>query len=325
MTTVQESVDVAADSVELVEASRPRRRFHWLRPRRKPRPPVRAAKPLGPGWATVTFAVLALGLLAVWVLLYAFVLSGVLELRDQTVLYAQLRQELSEATAPLGGGIQAGSPVFLINAPSAAMRNVVVVEGTTSGDLTSGPGHRSDSVLPGQAGVSVLMGRSVTFGGPFARIDQMQPGDQITVVTGQGEFTYSVDRVRHPGDPLPAPLSAGQSRLVLVSSSGSGWRTGWAPQQTVYVDSSLVKGGIQPAPGGGPTGLTPAEQAMQGDTSDLVVLVLWLQLMIAVAVLTVWGRFRWGRLQIWLISVPLMAACLWGATRIAFELLPNLI
>ena len=133
------------------------------------------------------------------------------------------------------------------------------------------------------------MGRSVTFGAPFARIDQMQPGATITVVTGQGEFTYAVDRVRYPGDPLPAPLAAGQSRLVLVSSSGSGWRTGWAPQQTVYVDASLVKGAVQPAPGGRPVGLTPAEQAMQGDTSDLVVLVLWLQLMIAVAVLTVWG------------------------------------
>ena len=89
----------------------------------------------------MTFAVLALGLLAVWVLSYAFVLSGVQELRDQTVLYSQLRQQLSEATAPLGGSIQPGSPVFLLNAPSAALRNVVVVEGTTSADLTSGPGH----------------------------------------------------------------------------------------------------------------------------------------------------------------------------------------
>ncbi len=325
MTTVQESADVDSDQVELVGEPEIRRRRWWPVRRRRPEPWPRQREPLGPGWATVSFACLGVGLLAVWVLLYAFVLSGVLELRNQTVLYAQLRQELAEATAPLGDHITPGAPVFIVNAPAAGMRNVVVVEGTTSAELTAGPGHRADTVLPGQAGVCVVMGRSVTFGAPFARIERFRAGDTVTVVTGQGEFTYAVDRVRHPGDPLPPALTAGQSRLVLVSSAGSGWRNGWAPQQTVYVDASLVKGGIQPAPGGRPAAVPVSAQAMQADTDDLVVLVLWLQLMIAVAAFTVWGRVRWGRLQIWLISVPLMAACLWGASRVALELLPNLI
>ena len=35
------------------------------------------------------------------------------------------------------------------------------MEGTSSGTLMSGPGHRRDTPFPGQAGVSVIVGRPV--------------------------------------------------------------------------------------------------------------------------------------------------------------------
>ncbi|MFD1273890.1 sortase domain-bontaining protein [Streptomyces kaempferi] len=60
-----------------------------------------------------------------------------------------------------------GTPVALIDIPAAHLHQVVL-EGTDSGVLTDGPGHRRDTPLPGQSGTSVLMGRAAAYGGPSA-------------------------------------------------------------------------------------------------------------------------------------------------------------
>jgi sortase A len=274
--------------------------------------------------AVVRWALLSVSLLAVWVLLFAFVLSGLQESRSQATYYATLREGLAGETAPIGAPIEQGSPVFLMTAPKGGLDKTVVVEGTSSSNLTAGPGHLASTVLPGQPGVSVVFGRSVTFGAPFKDITRMKPGDTITVTTGQGTFSYTVDRVRHPGDPLPPPLTQGASRLTLVTAAGAGWRTGWAPSGSVFVDATM-HGQTQPVPPGRPAGVPESQDPMQGDTSSLVVLVLWLQLVILVGAFAGWGRSRWGTWQTWLIAAPVMLAALWGATQSAFVLLPNLI
>jgi sortase A len=287
---------------------------------RRPGPPV----PESMTTAVVVRASLVFSLLSLWVLAYGFAFSGIQEGRNQAVLYSKLRQELAAATAPLGGPITAGTPVLLLDARSAGIRNVVVVEGTSSTDLTNGPGHVTTTPLPGQPGISVLMARSVTFGAPFRYIPGMRHGDLIHVTTGQGEFVYRVDDVRVAGD-KQAPFVSGQSRLTLVTATGSGWRNGWAPQVTVFVDATLVTGTIQGYPPGRPTALPNADRPMQGDHSALVPLVLWSQGLLLTSVGIVVGRARWGRWQTWLLAVPMVLACLWGATQSAVALLPNLI
>ena len=169
----------------------------WRRPRALARTVLLAAP-----------AVLAV--LAVWFLLYGFVLSGVEQHVMQSRLYDEFRLELASETAPLAEPVQPGSPVAMINAPAAGIDNLIVVEGTTSRLLTSGPGHLSDTPLPGQAGTSVILGRSVTFGGPFGRITQMTPGDLVTVTTGEGVFRYRVDDILGPGSPPPPALGSGR-------------------------------------------------------------------------------------------------------------------
>ncbi|NHA00350.1 hypothetical protein G5V59_10155 [Nocardioides sp. W3-2-3] len=52
----------------------------------------------------------------------------------------------------------------------------VVVEGTAPGDLFAGPGHLRSTVLPGQAGTSLVYGRAATYGGPFGRLDEPARG-----------------------------------------------------------------------------------------------------------------------------------------------------
>jgi sortase A len=317
-----------ADSV--TRGSRLRlRRPRDPRPQREPLPPLSA-----PSAIALRVAV-SVAVIALWVVGFAMGPSAVQEQRAQQKLYAQFREALTPSKgAAIGGDIKPGTPVSLMSAPAIGLHDVMVVEGTTSGDLRDGPGHRRDTPLPGQVGVSVLMGRSVTYGAPFRTIANLSPGDELIFRTGQGKFTYRVMDVRRAGDPLPVQLAVGGSRVVLVTSEGSGWQRGWAPDHVVYVDAQLAQSdtgtgktgtAAVPAPTGRPSIVPPAEQAMQGDLSALLPLVLWLQALVLVAIAYAWGRGRWGTWQIWLVSVPVLVAVVWGATDVAMELLPNLL
>jgi sortase A len=275
-------------------------------------PPVRAA----------VAALLTVSVLALWVMLYALVFSRMEADRDSSVLYAQLRENLSGATTPIGGVIKPGTPIALLDAPRAGLRDQVIVEGTAPSDLRAGPGHLRTSPLPGQPGVSVLFGRSLTFGGPFARVTALHPGDRLRVTTGQGSFVYVVDGVRHPGDPTPSLLAAGSSRLMLETTTGSAF----GGPQTVFVDATIADAKtVVSAPPGRPTSVPRGELAMHGDSSAIVPLVLWLQGLVLVALGVVWARVRWGLWQAWIVGFPLGTAALWGASSTALLLTPNLV
>jgi sortase A len=276
--------------------------------------------------AAATFgASVSLTVLTLWFVFHAFVLTPLQEHGSQARLYAEFREELADATAPLGGRIKPGAPVALLDGHIRGLRDLVVVEGTTSKELTLGPGHLRDTPLPGQPGVSVLFGRSVTYGAPFRDIDQLRPGDTITVTTGQGVFTYRVDRLRGPGDPTPPNFPANESHLTLVTSAGVGWRSGWAPSRTIYLDASLTGGTALPAPPGRPANVTKSSLAMRGDTGLLLLIGLWLGPLLIVGAGLGWAWRRWGTAQTWLVGLPIALAVLWGAGGAIVQHLPNLI
>jgi sortase A len=294
------------------------RRLRSHRPRLAPRQPFTAAGRIA-AWVA-----LAVSVVAVWTVVYALVLSSLQQHRSNAVLYDDLRENLSAATTPIGGVIRPGTPIALINVPELGLRNSVVVEGTSADELKLGPGHRRDTPLPGQPGVSVIFGRSVTYGAPFAQASKLKAGDQITVTTGQGKFSYRVSDVRGAGDPLPPRLPVGGSRVILESSVTAGWQQGFTPARTVYVDATLV-GKTQPAPSGRLGSIPKSEREMRGDPSVLIALVFWLQALVLVAVALVWGRERWGAWQSWIVGVPLLTAVAWGTSSTALALLPNLV
>jgi sortase A len=283
------------------------------------------AQPAPSATSTVVVTALAmLSLTAVWLLIYAVGLSGLQERSAQHRLYASIRYSLSQEVTPFGGAIKPGTPVAVLNAPQAGISREVVVEGTTSGALRDGPGHQQNTAFPGQAGVSVLMGRSVTFGAPFRHVASLRAGDTITVTTGQGVFRYVVTDSRGNGDPLPPTLSATASRLTLVTSRGTGWRSGWAPSSPVFVDATMT-GHVQPAPSGRPVTISAASTEMHSDTGGLVALVLWLQALLLIAAGIVWARIRWGRWQTWIAGAPALLAVVWLISSEALRLLPNLV
>jgi sortase A len=311
--------DLIDDAPSTVQEPVPKRKRR--RARRTRRGPLRSSSNV----SAILWTLAALSGLAVWALLHAFVLTSLEERGSQKRLYAQFREQLGNATAPQGGSIKPGSPVALVDAGIDGLRRLVVIEGTTAGQLTRGPGHLSDTPLPGQPGVSVIFGRSVTYGAPFRSLSRMQAGETITVTTGQGVFEYRVDRVRRPGDLLPPPLPANGSGLMLVTSAADGWRSGWAPDHMIYLDATLTGGEVKPAPTHRPTAVSKSALAMQGETGVLVLVVFWLQGVLLVSVGLAWARIRWGRWQTLVTGLPLALAVLWGASGAAVRLLPNLI
>ncbi len=66
----------------------------------------------------------------------------------------------------------------------------IVVEGVSLDDLKKGPGHYPETPLPGQEGNAAIAGHRTTYGAPFNRLDELEPGDEIFVQTIQGEFRY---------------------------------------------------------------------------------------------------------------------------------------
>ena len=280
--------------------------------------------PMSPGRGIATWVLATISLLALWFVVYAVLLTPFQENHQQVTLYSQIRQSLAQQTAPLGGEIHPGTPVALITARSLGVVDNVVVEGTTSGDLMSGPGHKRDTVLPGQTGVSVVYGRAGLFGGPFGGLSGAKAGDQISAITGQGVFTYVVTAVRHAGDAFPPPLPPGGSRLTLVSADSHGRFGALHPEGVLYVDA-ILKGQSQPYPAGKPAAVPKSEQAMQGDPNAFLPLALALPMLIGAVIFAVWARNRWGGWQTWLVGVPLVLAALWAVSQAAVQLLPNLL
>ena len=284
--------------------------------------PVRPP-PLGTAGVLALWSCGALSALCLWLVLSALVLGSVQYHADQGRLYDTFREQLANSTAPLGP-TTTGAPVALLGSYLGGPDGVVVVEGTSSAQTQQGPGHRRDSVLPGQPGVCVLFGRATTYGGPFGAITRLQPGDRVTTTTGQGEFVYRIDDVRRRGDPLPLPLAPGAGRLTLATVEGASWSNGFTAKNVVFVDATL-QGKSQLPDAAYPSTIPASEQLMAGDSSSILPLMLWIQLLFVVACALGWAQVRWGRWQSWLVGVPVLLAVLWSASTTAAQLLPNLL
>ncbi|MDQ1203952.1 sortase [Microbacterium sp. SORGH_AS_0862] len=298
---------------------------------RPPRPPRRAPRAARPP-LTLPQAIARGILVMVASLIVAFLTTLVLVGNvsyhaAQQQLTDRFRGELAGGTAPVSEGdyldvlLPDGAPVAIIDIPQIGLYDTVV-EGTSSGVLMSGPGHRRDSVLPGQRGVSVLMGRALAYGGPFGGLSRLAPGDRFSVTTGQGAHTFEVMGTRYAGDPAPSNPRPGESRLILMTARGGPL----TPVGVQYLDAVMV-GESQPAGVRQTTRLTlPVQDApLATDTRTVWALIFSLQLLVAGEIGAVWSLRRFGWRKSWVVFFPLLVlASLLTATQVAF-LLPNLI
>ena len=93
----------------------------------------------------------------------------------------------------------------------------VVVKGTDTSDLESGPGIYSETNFPGIAGTTAIAGHRTTYLAPFRDINELSPGNHILLDMPYAHFTYTVigQRVVLPTDVSAAVANVGYTRLVL--------------------------------------------------------------------------------------------------------------
>ncbi|MFJ2648467.1 sortase [Streptomyces sp. NPDC087420] len=293
-------------------------------PPQPPEPAAPARPPAKPGLALLGAILSVLAAVLLGFVASLTVVGHLQHARDQEVAYDELRKQLALGTAPVGQRtydnkpLAMGAPVALLRIPVLGLREVVA-EGTTSGVLMSGPGHRRDSVLPGQAGTSLIMGRQWGYGSPFVRLDRLPTGAVVEVTTGQGKAVYRVTGVRRPGDPLPPAIGAGEGRLTLITATGDAY----TPSGLLRVDAELTSP-VQPAPPRSGR-IDAAEEALAGEGGAWLAVFLWSQVLLAAALLTVWAHRTWGRWQTWICAVPVLAATGLSVASAATRLLPNLL
>ena len=124
-------------------------------------------------------------------LMFNQILGPLVHDRAATALEQRLASDLVNGVAPVSNPIALGVPIGLIEVPNRDVR-AVVVEGSKAEQLAQASGHLIGSALPGQPGVSAILGRSQTYGAEFKNLDQLIVGDEVVVTTGQGVHTYEV-------------------------------------------------------------------------------------------------------------------------------------
>ncbi len=298
------------------------------------RPPARATKVAPPRlprpgddlWTVVSTAGTMVAIVCLWVAGQMLFLSSFAENRSQELLYREFRVAIAgdpNIVPPIGPTEPVGSPVALLRIPELGLSQVVV-EGTASGDTLAGPGHLRNTVLPGQAGTSVVFGRAATYGAPFRDLGELEVGDTIDVVMAQGEVNdFTVVNVRRAGDPYSQPLPAGGARLILATAEGSGPLAALSPGSVLYVDADAPKGFIPPS--GLPRTVPDPEQIMHSDHGAFPLLALHLALLLAATLGVVVARQRWSARLVWIVAAPVAVALAWSTTDVVMRLLPNVV
>jgi sortase A len=110
---------------------------------------------------------------------------------------------------------QTGDPIGRIAIPAIGA-DFVVVQGTDTASLRTGPGHYPSTTFPGLPGTVAIAGHRTTYLAPFRRVDDLKRDDQIVLTMPYGRFTYRVQRTQIVDpDALWVTSNVGYQRLVL--------------------------------------------------------------------------------------------------------------
>ncbi len=258
------------------------------------------------------------------------------DLRDELRPALRAREQADTPTLPGTTPPTTAPPTTPVRGDAVAILRIprigvdkAVVEGVSRADLREGPGHYPGTPLPGQPGNAAIAGHRTTYGAPFYRLDQLSPGDVITVTTPQGEFRYIVEgkEVVRPsqGEALDPTLD---NRLTLTTCHPR-----FSASKRLVVTATLQS---RPAPApppdpaaaapGGPGGegeLAAGEDpGLEGDSSALAPAILWGAIAATVAGIT-WGLGRaWRRWPAYLLGVPAFLAVLFVCFEYVGRLLP---
>ena len=123
----------------------------------------------------------------------------------------------SDTLAPAPPAPEGGEPVARIVIPKIGV-DKIVIEGVSVADLKKAPGHYPGTSLPGLPGNAAIAGHRTTYGAPFYRLDELEPGDEIIATTTYGEFRYEVaeTKIVRPSQ-VEVLEKSGPDRLTLTT------------------------------------------------------------------------------------------------------------
>ena len=123
------------------------------------------------------------------------------------------------------GEVKVGDPLTQLEIPKLGV-DVIVVEGTSLAALRAGAGHYPETPLPGEKGNVAIAGHRTTYGKPFNRLDELEPGDKVILTTPIGRHVYEITQrpwVVDPSDWSPVmEYAKGGSFLTLTSCHPEG-------------------------------------------------------------------------------------------------------
>src|SRR5277367_6077592 len=101
------------------------------------------------------------------------------------------RNRVAYLAARLQHAASNGSPIGRIVIPAIGA-SFVMVDGTDTSDLESGPGFYTATTFPGIDGTTLIAGHRTTYLAPFRHIDSLHSGEQIQLRMPYADFTYTV-------------------------------------------------------------------------------------------------------------------------------------
>jgi LPXTG-site transpeptidase (sortase) family protein len=223
--------------------------------------------------------------------------------RAATALEQRLASDLVNGVAPVSNPIAVGVPIGLIEVPNRDVR-AVVVEGSQSKQLARAAGHLIGSALPGQPGVSAILGRSKTYGAEFKNLDQLIVGDEVVVTTGQGVHSYEVIDITVRSARDTAAFQGEGHMLILATVVDSSDR---------LVVRATLTSPVFPAGQATDHQTTLDELGLAGDSSSWSDLVLWMLIAALLAAGFPIIVNQVGRRVGWLVVTPI---AMWVALEV---------
>jgi sortase A len=123
--------------------------------------------------------------------------------------------------------VQPGAPLAIPTPSAQAASRIVipsidvdavVVEGDTWEDLKKGVGHHLNTANAGEKGNAVYSGHVDVYGEVFRRLEELKPGDMVTVYSGIHLYRYEVKRIRIVSPKETSVLAAtSDATLTLIT------------------------------------------------------------------------------------------------------------
>jgi sortase A len=108
-----------------------------------------------------------------------------------------------------------GQAIGRIRIPRLGL-NMIVVNGTDHDSLTKGPGRDLRTFMPGEGELVYVAGHRTTYLAPFSHIDDMRPGDPVSLQVPYATFVYRVTgHVIVPATDVARLRSHGREQLAL--------------------------------------------------------------------------------------------------------------